>query len=48
MCCIIDLLIIAILIIAMLICLLVLNINHRLEQILFGLRLINQMKSNRR
>lgn len=48
MCCIIDLLIIAILIIAILICLLALNINYRLEQILFGLRLSNQMKSNRR
>lgn len=40
--------VIALLIIAILICLLTLNINCRLDRILFELRLINQMKSNRR
>ena len=35
-------------IIALLICALALNINYRLEQILFEIRLSNQMKSNRR
>lgn len=40
--------IILLLIIAILICILALNINYRLEQILFELRLSNKMKSNRR
>ena len=40
--------IISLLIIMILICLLALNINYRLDQILFELRLSNQMKSNRR
>ena len=35
-------------IIALLIGILALNINYRLEQILFEIRLSNQMKSNRR
>lgn len=35
-------------VIALLICALALNINRRLEQILFELRLSNQMKSNGR
>lgn len=46
--CIIVLLIIAIFIMQTLICLLALNINHRLELILFERRLISQIKSNRR
>lgn len=35
-------------VIAFLICALGFNLNYRLEQILFELRLSNQMKSNRR
>lgn len=35
-------------VIALLICALAININYRLEQILFELRLSNQMESNRR
>lgn len=35
-------------IIALLICVLAININYRLDQILFELRLSNQMKSNGR